>query len=124
MSAWPESVYIINKLNYSLDAVFDIDRNGIQNINNLNARIDDLNNQINGENPEGISPRLTRIQSLLGELETQIAGFQELYDEVVERLDQFEEDLSEANHRIVYIGTQTEIEELISVSEYSVALII
>ena len=124
MSAWPEAVYVINKINYSLDAVFDIDENGIKNINALNARVDDLNEQINGTNPKGIVPTLIDVQTLLGELEIQIAGFEDLYEQIVAEVTQFESDLDEADHRIVYIGTPQQIESLTDVSDYSIALIV
>lgn len=124
MSAWPEAVYVINKINYSLDAVFDIDENGIRNINALNARVDDLNEQINGTDPKGIVPTLTEVQTLLGELEIQIAGFEDLYEQIVAEVSQFEVDLDEADHRIVYIGTLQQIESLTDVSDYSIALIV
>lgn len=124
MSAWPEAVYVINKINYSLDAIFDIDENGIKNIDALNARVDDLNEQINGTDPKGIVPTLTDVQTLLGELEIQIVGFENLYEQIVAEVTQFESDLDEADHRIVYIGTPQQIESLTDISDYSIALIV
>ena len=124
MSAWPEAVYVINKINYSLDAIFDINENGIKNIDALNARVDDLNEQINGTDPKGIVPTLTDVQTLLGELEIQIAGFEDLYEQIVAEVAQFETNLNEADHRIVYIGTPQQIESLTDVSDYSIALIV
>ena len=72
MSAWPEAVYVINKINYAIDAKLDIDENGIRNINNLNARVDELNLLVEDPStdpPTGIVPTQNEINDLLADIE-------------------------------------------------------
>lgn len=56
MSAWPEAIYIIKKLNNSLENLYNIDED-IQVIDNTNSRIDDLNIRVfeGGETSDGIT---------------------------------------------------------------------
>lgn len=133
MSAWPEAVYVINKINYSLDALFDIDQNGIQNIDALNDRIDLLRQKVGYEEEEGqtidednLFVRQDDIEVLLESLNTvldDIMGPEGAYNDIVQQLNDFEDALSAAEHRIVYIGTDTELNNLSNLPTYAVGLI-
>ena len=133
MSAWPEAVYVINKINYSLDALFDIDQNGIQNIDALNDRIDLLRQKVGYEEEEGqtvdednLLVRQGDIEALLESLNTvldDIMGDDGVYNDIVQQLNDFEDALSAAEHRIVYIGTDTELNNLSDLPTYAVGLI-
>ena len=123
MSAWPEAIYVINKINYAIDAKLDIDENGIRNINNLNARVDELNLLVedpSADPPIGIVPTQNDINDLLADLEDSLEQFQEDYDAAVAQLEAFETALTAAEHRIVYIGQTSQV---INPSPYSVVLI-
>ena len=133
MSAWPEAVYVINKINYSLDALFDIDQNGIQNIDALNDRIDLLRQKVGYEEEDGqtvdednLLVRQGDIEALLESLNTvlnDIMGPEGVYNDIVQQLNDFEDALSAAEHRIVYIGTDTELNNLSDLPTYAVGLI-
>ena len=133
MSAWPEAVYVINKINYSLDALFDIDQNGIQNIDALNDRIDLLRQKVGYEEEDGqtvdednLLVRQGDIEVLLESLNTvldDIMGPEGVYNDIVQQLNDFEDALSAAEHRIVYIGTDTELNNLSDLPTYAVGLI-
>lgn len=123
MSAWPEAVYVINKINYAIDAKLDIDENGIRNINNLNARVDELNLLVEDPStdpPTGIVPTQNEINDLLADIEDSLEQFQEDYDAAIAQLNAFDEALATAEHRIVYIGQTSQV---VNPSQYSVVLI-
>ena len=123
MSAWPEAIYIINKINYALNAYLDINQTGIDNINDLNNRIDDLNDQINREEPKGLLLQQQDVQNVLNNLLNSLDAFSDNYETVNDILQDFIDDLEDAKHKIVYIKTINEMQTLTDISEDTVVLI-
>ena len=143
MSAWPEAIYIIQKLNNSIENIYNIDED-IQSIDNVNTRIDDLNVRVltGGETSDGtviesslndqysnLINSLNRIESSDPTTENSLANLQAQLDdlntsaveEADQKLNQFNTDLANAKTEIVIISDEeppTDIDQ--SFNKYTV----
>ena len=128
MSAWPEAIYIIQKLNNSIENIYNIDED-IQSIDDVNTRIDDLNVRVltGGETSDGtviesslndqysnLINSLNRIESSDPTTENSLANLQAQLDdlntsaveEADQKLNQFNADLANAKTEIVIISDE------------------
>ena len=128
MSAWPEAIYIIQKLNNSIENIYNIDED-IQSIDDVNTRIDDLNVRVltGGETSDGtviesslndqysnLINSLNRIESSDPTTENSLDNLQAQLDdlntsaveEADQKLNQFNADLANAKTEIVIISDE------------------
>ena len=139
MSAWSEAIYIINKLNYSLDAMFDIDQNGIQNINTLNNQIDFLRRKVGYREPEhpeqiidndNLLERQNTVQNLLEDIQgliNSIMGEGGIYETITQQLNQFETELNATAKIQVAVASLAALRNYSNanlISNYGVGLVI
>lgn len=126
MSAWPEAIYIIQKLNNSIENIYNIDED-IQAIDNTNTRIDDLNVKIltGGETSDGtvidssVNNKYTQLINTLNIIESEdsttpgsLANLQEQLDELntsaVEeannKINEFNANLASAKKEIIIVS--------------------
>ena len=142
MSAWPEAVYIIKKLNNALDLALDLSTRVLPSINEVNDRIDELEGSVNEDITDikavqsQLQQDLQQAQATLTDLENQIQGIADNpnIQPAREQLNAFSEDLDEAEKHIVFIDTNgapapgvapasTDLYGEGKVSQYSVFLI-
>lgn len=143
MSAWPEAVYIIKKLNNSLDLALDLSTRVLPSINEVNDRINELEGSVNEDITDiqaaqiTIKQDLETAQATLESLQENIQGLSADLQEIQQakaQLDDFSEDLDKAEKHIVFIDTNAASLPAVSpastdlygegkVSQYSVFLI-
>lgn len=137
MSAWPEAIYIIKKLNTSLDAMYDLTNNGsIERIHDTNDRIAELNIKVGtaGDStdehpPSGIIATQLDIFQHIQDLESQLEDIQATVDGLTQNVDyvaistqlaEFQQKLDEADKRLVIISNTAPAAQ--NVSQYAILL--